>query len=84
MFEKIKNNAKKSIAIAGGLSLVGVAGLIKVISDEAQEWYGIMKKAEPQKIEREVGINRIELKRDSLLNELNKLEIEEQAATGAK
>jgi len=81
----IKNNVKKVTAI-GGISLIGIGGLIKIISDEAQEWHSIVD--EPEELIHihvdEVGRKIVEEKRDSLLKELNRIQKEIEKIDGAR
>ena len=73
MIENIKNNLKKSIAI-GGVSLIGIAALVTVVSDEAQEWFGLIVGTKHIHVdEKGKELEEIIIKRDSLLIELNKL-----------
>ena len=73
MIEKIKNNLKKSIAI-GSISLIGIAGLITVISNESQEWFQMIRGEKHIHIDEEgIELKEIIIKRDSLLVELKKL-----------
>ena len=73
MIENIKNNLKKSIAI-GGISLIGIAALVTVVSDEAQEWFELIVGTKHIHVDEEgKELEEIIIKRDSLLIELNKL-----------